>query len=171
MQSLSISLESPACQWATEDRLFVICSYEKYWLQRKILYMLVSLVIECVYVCVCALHSGSTSFVRVPTWMYLNLVLFTPIVQLCLRGLLWSNWMIRGRGKPVAANAVPAGLIIPNMAAAPPALSHPLMNTEMNVAVVRGERRGETQARAVFNQLWDRTIPLFTSTAQGWISV
>lgn len=67
----------------------------------------------------------------------------------------------------MAANVVPAGLIILNMAAALPALSHPLMNTEMNVAVVRGERRGETQAGAVFNQLSDRTIPLFTSTAQG----
>lgn len=67
----------------------------------------------------------------------------------------------------MAANVVPAGLIICNTAAAPPALSHPLMNTEMNVADVRGERGGERQARAVFNQLPDRTIPLSTSQAQG----
>lgn len=80
----------------------------------KILYMLASPATACVppprlcisEVCVC-----------VSTWMYLNLLLFTPIVQLCLRGLLWSNWMSRGRGKPVAANAVPAGLIICNTAA------------------------------------------------------
>lgn len=62
-------------------------------------------------VCVC---------VCVSTWMYLNLLLFTPIVQLCLRELLWSNWMSRGRGKPVAANVEPAGLIICNTAAALP---------------------------------------------------
>lgn len=49
----------------------------------------------------------------------------------------------------MAANVVPAGLIICNTAAAPPALSPPLMNTEMNVARVRGEHRGEKQARAV----------------------
>lgn len=49
----------------------------------------------------------------------------------------------------MAANVVPAGLIICNTAAALPALSHPLMNTEMNVADVRGERRGEKQARAI----------------------
>lgn len=67
----------------------------------------------------------------------------------------------------MAANVVPAGLIICNTAAAPPALSHPLMNTEMNVADVRGELRGEKRAGAVFNQLRDRTIPLSTSTAQG----
>lgn len=67
----------------------------------------------------------------------------------------------------MAANVVPAGLIISNTAAAPPALSHPLMNTEMNVADVRGERGGERQAGAVFNQLPDGTIPLSTSTAQG----
>lgn len=65
----------------------------------------------------------------------------------------------------MAANVVPAGLIICNTAAAPPALSHPLMNTEMNVADVRGERRGEKQVGAVFNQLPNRTIPLSTSTA------
>lgn len=65
----------------------------------------------------------------------------------------------------MAANVVPTGLIICNMAAAPPALSHPLMNTEMNVADVRGERRGEKQVGAVFNQLPNRTIPLSTSTA------
>lgn len=54
--------------------------------------------------------------------------------------------MSRGRGKPVAANVVPAGLIICNTAA----LSHPLMNTEMNAVDVRGERRrGEAGARAV----------------------
>lgn len=67
----------------------------------------------------------------------------------------------------MAANVVPAGLIICNAAAALSALSHPLMNTEMNVAHVRGERRGEKQAGAVFNQLLDRTIPLSTSTARG----
>lgn len=49
----------------------------------------------------------------------------------------------------MAANVVPAGLIICNTAAALPVLSHPLMNTEMNVVDVRGERRGEMQARAV----------------------
>lgn len=59
----------------------------------------------------------------------------------------------------MAANAVPAGLIIRNTAAAPPALSHPLMNTEMNVADVRGERRRGTQVGAVFNQLPNGTIP------------
>lgn len=48
----------------------------------------------------------------------------------------------------MAANVVPAGLIICNTAAAPPALSHPLMNTEMNVADVRGERREVRQVRA-----------------------
>lgn len=67
----------------------------------------------------------------------------------------------------MAANVVPAGLIICNTAAALPALSHPLMNTEMNVADVRGDRRGEKRARVVFNQLPDRTIPLSTSAAQG----
>lgn len=67
----------------------------------------------------------------------------------------------------MAANVVPAGLIICNTAAALPALSHPLMNTEMNVADVRGDRRGEKQARVVFNQLTDRTIPLSTFAAQG----
>lgn len=36
--------------------------------------------------------------VCVSTWMYLNLLLFTPIVQLRLRELLWSNWMSWGRG-------------------------------------------------------------------------
>lgn len=66
----------------------------------------------------------------------------------------------------MAANVVPAGLIICNTAAALPALSHPLMNTEMNVMDVRGERRGEKQARARFNQLPDRTITLSTSAAQ-----
>lgn len=65
----------------------------------------------------------------------------------------------------MAANVVPAGLIICNTAAAPPALSHPLMNTEMNVVDVRGERRGVKQVGAVFNQLPNRTIPLSTSTA------
>lgn len=153
---------------------FLFCcllAWEMYRLQRKILYMLASLAT----VCVRLLHFVSASCVHacvcVSTWMYLNLLLFTPIVQLCLRGLLWSNWMSRGRGKPVAANVVPAGLIICNTAAALPALSHPLMNTEMNVVDVRGDRRGEKQARDVFNQLPDRTIPLSTSTAQGWISV
>lgn len=48
----------------------------------------------------------------------------------------------------MAANVVPAGLIICNTAAAPPALSHPLMNTEMNVADVRGERREVRQVGA-----------------------
>lgn len=67
----------------------------------------------------------------------------------------------------MAANVVPAGLIICNTAAALPALSHPLMNTEMNVVDVRGDRRGEKRARVVFNQLPDRTIPLSTSAAQG----
>lgn len=67
----------------------------------------------------------------------------------------------------MAANVVPAGLIICNTAAALPALSHPLMNTEMNVADVRGDRRGEKRARVVFNQLPDRTIPLSTFAAQG----
>lgn len=65
----------------------------------------------------------------------------------------------------MAANAVPAGLIICNTAAALPALSPPLMNTEMNVPDVRGEPRGEKQVGAVFNQLPNRTIPLSTSTA------
>lgn len=41
------------------------------------------------------------------------------------------------------------------------------MNTEMNVADVGGDRRVEKQARVVFNQLPDRTIPLSTSAAQG----
>lgn len=59
----------------------------------------------------------------------------------------------------MAANVVPAGLIIRNTAVALPALSHPLMNTEMNVVDVRGEHRGEKRARDVFNQLPDRTIP------------
>lgn len=59
----------------------------------------------------------------------------------------------------MAANVVPAGLIICNTAAALPALSHPLMNTEMNVADVRGERRRGTQVGPVFNQLPNRTIP------------
>lgn len=72
----------------------------------------------------------------------------------------------RGGGEPVAVNVVPAGLIICNTAAALPGLSHPLMNTEMNVMDVRGERRGEKRARACFNQLPDRTITLSTSTAQ-----
>lgn len=49
----------------------------------------------------------------------------------------------------MAANVEPAGLIICNTAGALPALSHPLMNTEMNVAHVRGERRGGNGARAV----------------------
>lgn len=72
----------------------------------------------------------------------------------------------RGGGGPVAVNVVPAGLIICNTAVALPGLSHPLMNTEMNVMDVRGERRGEKRARACFNQLPDRTITLSTSTAQ-----
>lgn len=41
------------------------------------------------------------------------------------------------------------------------------MNTEMNVADVGGDRRVEKQARVVFNQLPDRTIPLSTTAAQG----
>lgn len=45
------------------------------------------------------------------TWMCLNLLLFTPIVQLCLGELLWSNWMSRGRGKPAAANVYPLALL------------------------------------------------------------
>lgn len=56
--------------------------------------------------------------------------------------------MSRGTGKPAAADAEPAGLIICNVAAALPALSHPLMNTEMSVMDVRGERRGEKQSGA-----------------------
>lgn len=64
----------------------------------------------------------------------------------------------------MAANVVPAGLIICNTAVALPALSHPLMNTEMNVADDRGEHRGVKQVGAVFNQLPNRTIPLSTST-------
>lgn len=71
------------------------------------------------------------------------------------------------RGKPVAANVVPAGLIICNTAAAPPALSHPLMNTEMNVARVRGELRGEKRAGAASNQLRDRTIPFIHLHGSG----
>lgn len=67
----------------------------------------------------------------------------------------------------MAANVVPAGLIICNTAAAPPALPPPLMNTEMNAADVRGELRGAKRAGAVSNQLRDRTIPLSTSTAPG----
>lgn len=67
----------------------------------------------------------------------------------------------------MAANVVPAGLIICNTAAALAALSHPLMNTEMNVADVRGDHRGEKRAMVVFNQLPDRTIPLSTFAAQG----
>lgn len=66
----------------------------------------------------------------------------------------------------MAVNVVPAGLIIRNTAAAQPVLSHPLMNTEMNVMDVRGERSGGRWARACFNQLPDRTITLSTSTAQ-----
>lgn len=50
----------------------------------------------------------------------------------------------------MAANVVPAGLIIRNTAAALPALSHPLMNTEMNVADVRGERRRVHAGRSCF---------------------
>lgn len=66
----------------------------------------------------------------------------------------------------MAANLEPAGLIICNTAAALPALSHLLMNTEMNAMDVRGEHRGEKQATARFNQLPDRTITLSTSAAQ-----
>lgn len=140
-------------------------------LSQKILYMLAApaLCVPLPLPCIC--EESARTCARVSTWMYLNLLLFTPIVQLCLRELLWSNWMSWGRGKPVAANVEPAGLIICNTAAALPALSHLLMNTEMNVMDVRGERRGEKQATACFNQLPDRTIALSTSTAQRWISV
>lgn len=67
----------------------------------------------------------------------------------------------------MAANVVPAGLIIRNTAVALPALSHPLMNTEMNVADVRGEHRGEKRAGDVFlisSQI--EQSPLSTSTAR-----
>lgn len=166
MESLSISLQSSGSQWATEGWTFFLLYSEAKCLSVKsfICWLLLCVCVSSPLLCICEV-------VCVSTWMYLNLLLFTPIVQLCLRGLLWSNWMSRGRGKPVAANVVPAGLIICNTAAALPALSHPLMNTEMNVVDVRGERRGETQGQSRFNQLPDRTITLSTSTAQRWISV
>lgn len=52
--------------------------------------------------CACLLHvfvslRCASACVCVSTWMYLNLLLFTPIVQLCRRELLWSNWMSWGR--------------------------------------------------------------------------
>lgn len=67
----------------------------------------------------------------------------------------------------MAANVVPAGLIICNTAAAPPALSHPLMNTEMNVADVRGERRRGKQVGAVFNQLPEQNNPFIHLYGSG----
>lgn len=54
-----------------------------------------------------------------------------------------------GGGGPVAATAAPAGLIICNTAAAQPVCSHPLMNTEMNVSHIGGERGGKNRPEPV----------------------
>lgn len=78
----------------------------------------------------------------------------------------WGGGGDGGARGPVAATAAPAGLIICNTAAAQPVCSHPLMNTEMNVSHIGGERGGKKQAGARVNQLPDRTITLSTSAAQ-----
>lgn len=182
MESLSISLQSSVSQWATEGGPFFLlllstCMRNVLTAKlpvSKILYMPASLATVCVCVCVpppllCICEVCVCACVS--TWMYLNLLLFTPIEQLCLRGLLWSNWMSWGKGKPVAANVEPAGLIICNTAAALAcAFSSAHEYRNECGGRQRWTQREETD-QSCFNQLPDRTITLSTSTAQRWISV
>lgn len=85
----------------TEDGPSFCCLlvWEVYWLLSKCLsvrsFICRLLLIQCA--CLLRVFVSGRCVVCVSTWMYLNLLLFTPIVQLCLGELLWSNWMSRGR--------------------------------------------------------------------------
>lgn len=124
----------------------------------------------CLRLCVCEVRACMC--VSVSTWMYLNLLLFTPIVQLCLGELLRSNWMSQGQGgnlwqqtwSPLALLSVMRQPLCLRFLIRSWIQKWMWWTSEVNA-------EGRNRPQPVFNQLPDRRITLSGSTAQRWISV